>query len=198
MAGHCSIICSRNIHRDFSVVHEKQIIGVLNDCLAFKQLDNYTPLLTPSHTEIMCVWKQFHSYHYQCWPFPLTSQKRNRRITATNYLNWIKNCCLFALSLAPSTSSTLDRRIFYCCVAQHKRRMRRTNLQRNRRRERRKKKIEQTPCSMLMTIHVKFVRNRGKDWNEPFTRNEFLNKRRTRPGGKQLLCFALSACFASA
>lgn len=40
-----------------------------------------------------------------------------------------------------------------------------------------KKRTEQTPCSMLMTIHVK-TRNRGKLRTEAFSRNEFLNKRR--------------------
>lgn len=121
----------------------------------------------------LCVRKRersiFHSYHYQL-AISARQESHNNAIiikTATNYLNWIKRQQYFFLqafsfslhhtrSLARPVESNM-RGLFIIvyghstsdCDATH------VFTQGEEEAKRRKKKTEQTPCSTLMTIHVK-------------------------------------------
>lgn len=138
--------------------------------------------------------KQFHSYHYQLAISARQepcSKKRDHHKTATNYLNWIKRQQFFCLLFITLAVESNTRGLFIIVYGHSTSDSDATHVFTQKRREEvdEEKKLNKhhVQCWWLYTE----ASNRGKLQTEPFSRNEFLNKRRAHPGGKQLLLWSV-------
>lgn len=170
--------------------------------LAFERLDNCTRRL-PAQDNV-CTLKicaseknsfiSLSARHFRSSSARRTKWNNNAIIikTATNYLNWIKRQQLF-FACSPSSSQCApslgsNTRGLFIIVYGH-------STSENcatsdpciytKAGRRRKKKLNKHHVQRWWLYMWSF--NRGKLQTEPFSRNEFLNKRRVRPVGKQLL-----------